>query len=288
MTSPVTAVVVNFNARDYLLHAVRSLRADGVSEVVVVDNGSRDGSGDAIRAADPDVVFVDAGANLGFGAAANRAVKVATGDLVAIMNPDLVVEPGTTKALAEALERDPGLAVVGPRVENLDGTWYPSARTFPSLVDAVGHAFLHYVWPTNPFSRRYKMLDWDHGAARDVDWVSGTFLLARRSAFESVGGFDEAYFMYVEDVDLCWRLRRAGWRVAYEPAGRVIHSIGASSELTPYRMIVAHHRSLFRFSVKTHTGVQRVVLPFVALGLALRAGLACLQRATRRRPPAAP
>src|SRR5439155_945439 len=119
-----------------------------------------------------------------------------------------------------------GLAVVGPRIENLDGTWYPSARTFPSLADAAGHAFLHFVAPRNRFSRRYRLLDWDHTAARDVDWVSGTFLMARRSDFEGAGGFDERYFMYVEDVDLCWRLWQAGHRVRYEPGGRVMHLIG--------------------------------------------------------------
>jgi N-acetylglucosaminyl-diphospho-decaprenol L-rhamnosyltransferase len=177
---------------------------------------------------------------------------------------------------------------VGPRIENPDGSWYPSARSFPSLADALGHAFLHFVAPGNRFSRRYKLLDWDHDSGRLVDWVSGTFVMVRREAFESVGGFDERYFMYVEDVDLCWRLRRAGWDVAYEPAGRVIHAIGASSELAPYRMIVAHHRSLLRFAATTASGPRRLLLPAVAVGLAVRAGLACAQRALRRRPPAAP
>ena len=95
-------------------------------------------------------------------------------------------------------------------------------------------------------------------------------MLLRRSAFEAVGGFDERYFMYVEDVDLCWRLWRAGWRVAYEPAGRVVHTIGLSSEQTPYRMIAEHHRSLLRFSATTLTGPRRALLPLVAAGLAVR------------------
>jgi len=285
--STVSAVVVNYNVRDCLLECVRSLRADGVREVVVVDNASSDGSEQALRAADPQAVFVSTGANLGFAAAANRGVRATHGDLVAIMNPDIVVEPGTIKALAEVLERDPGLAVVGPRIENLAGTWYPSARTFPSLADAAGHAFLHFVAPRNRFSRRYRLLDWDHSAARDVDWVAGTFLMARRSDFEGVGGFDERYFMYVEDVDLCWRLWQAGRRVRYEPGGRVMHLIGASSELAPYRMIVAHHRALLQFAARTNTGWRRLLLAPIALGLTLRAAIACLQRAARRRPPAA-
>lgn len=279
---------MNYNARDHLLACVRSLRDDGAGEVVVIDNASSDGSVAALRAADPEVAVVEAGVNLGFGAAANRGVALTVGELVAIMNPDVVVEPGTLKALAERLSGSPGLGAVGPRIENPDGSWYPSARSFPSLVDAAGHAFLHYVAPRNRFSRRYKLLDWDHDTGRLVDWVSGTFMMVRRDAFEAVGGFDERYFMYVEDVDLCWRLRRAGWGVAYEPAGRVTHAIGASSELAPYRMIVAHHRSLLRFAARTTTGPRRLLLPVVAAGLALRAGLACAQRAVRGRPPAAP
>jgi N-acetylglucosaminyl-diphospho-decaprenol L-rhamnosyltransferase len=112
-------------------------------------------------------------------------------------------------------------------------------------------------------------------------------MLARRAAFDEVGGFDESYFMYVEDVDLCWRLHQAGWRVGYEPRAGVVHTIGASSELAPYRMIAAHHRSLYRFAGKTSTGRQRALLPLVAVGLGARTVLAWGQRAYRGRPHAA-
>ena len=284
----VSAVVVNYNAAALLADCVRSLRADGASEVIVVDNDSLDDSASAVRSADADAVWLPLGRNVGFGAGANRGVAAARSPYVAVMNPDTVVEPGTLKAMAEVLDREADVAAVGPRVDNPDGSWYPSARAFPSLGDALGHAFLHYVRPGNRFSRRYKLLDWDHDEARDVDWVSGTCMLVRRDAFEAIGGFDEAYFMYVEDVDLCWRLRAAGHRVRYDPAGRVIHVIGASSELAPYRMIVAHHRSLYRFSAKTYRGPRRALLPLIAAGLAVRAAVACAQRAARRKPPAAP
>lgn len=288
MGSPVSAVVVNFNAREHVVACVRSLRADGVDDVVVVDNASTDGSREALAAADPDARFLATGRNLGFGAAANRGVVAASHAYVAIANPDVVVEPGTVAALAGVLDAEPAVAAVGPRVDNPDGSWYPSARSFPSLLDALGHAFLHYLRPDNRFSRRYKLLDRDPAVATDVDWVSGTFLLVRRDAFEAVGGFDEGYFMYVEDVDLCWRLGRLGWRIRYEPAGRVVHTIGVSSERAPYRMILAHHRSLWRFTTKTYAGPKRALLPVIGAGLAVRAALACLQRAVRRRPPAAP
>ncbi|HEV2758912.1 MAG TPA: glycosyltransferase family 2 protein, partial [Acidimicrobiales bacterium] len=192
-------------------------------------------------------------------------------EYVLILNPDTVVEPGTVKALSEAFDRDPGLAVVGPRMENLDGTVYPSVRRFPALGVAAGHAFLGLVWPANPYTRRYRMLDWNHDhPAADVDWVGGACVLVRRAAFDVVGGFDEAYFMYVEDVDLCWRLGQAGWRIGYEPAGRVVHALGGSSRLVPYRMIAEHHRSLLRFVSKSTEGPRRAMVPVVAAGLAVR------------------
>jgi N-acetylglucosaminyl-diphospho-decaprenol L-rhamnosyltransferase len=267
----VSAVVVSFNSAAYLPDCLRSLRSEGVDDVVVVDNASSDASVDAVRATDPAARVVEAGHNLGFGSGANRGVAVTLGEYVVILNPDTVVEPGTVKALAEALDRDPGLGLVGPRIENLDGSLYPSVRRFPDLMVAFGHAFVGLVWPANPYTRRYRMLDWDPDrAASDVDWVGGACFMVRRSAFDVVGGFDEAYFMYVEDVDLCWRLGRAGWRIGYEPGGRVVHALGGSSRLVPYRMIAEHHRSLLRFVSKTSVGARRAVVPVVAAGLALR------------------
>lgn len=285
--APVAAVIVSYNVRDLLLDCITSLRADGVDQIVVVDNDSRDGSAEAVRRHDPEVDVVALAVNLGFGGGANRGVARTSAPYVAIMNPDVVVQPGSTKALAEALERDPQLAVVGPRIETTDGGLYPSARTFPDLADAAGHAFLHFVTPGNRFSRRYRMLDWDHDAPAAVDWVAGTHLVARRTAWDEVGGFDEGFFMYLEDVDLCWRLRQKGWGTGYEPAARVTHAIGRSTDQTPYRMIAAHHRSLWRYATKTTTGSRRLLLPVIAVALAVRTVLAWVQRAVRGRPHAA-
>lgn len=274
----VSAVVVNYNAREHLLECVRSLRAEGVDDVVVVDNDSADGSTWALEAVDADARVVATGANLGYGTAANRGAAVATGDLILVSNSDVVYEPGSVKALADALAADPAVGIVGPLVENVDGTVYPSPREFPDLKVAMGHAFLERVAPGNPYTRRYRMLDFDRTSPAAVDWVSGACFLVRRRAWDDLGGFDEAYFMYVEDVDLCWRARRAGWGVAFEPAARVTHVQGVSSDQAPYRMIVEHHRSLLRFYRRTATGPKAALAPVVAAGLAVRAGLACLRR----------
>ncbi|MDQ1437930.1 MAG: N-acetylglucosaminyl-diphospho-decaprenol L-rhamnosyltransferase [Acidimicrobiaceae bacterium] len=280
----VSAVIVNYKARDLLVRCVRSLRAEGVDDVVVADNDSRDGSREALAAADPAARWLDTGANLGFAGGANRGAAVADegSDVLLICNPDLEVEPGAVKAMVAVLEADAGVAIVGPRVENPDGTVYPSPRIFPGLMDAVGHAFVGFFKPDNAFTRRYRMLDLDRGvAAPDVDWVSGSCLVVRRSVWEDLGGFDESYFMYAEDVDLCWRAKANGWRVAFEPAASVVHVQGASTDQRPYRMIVRHHRSILKFWSRTVKGPMRALVPVGAVVLAVRAALACSQRALR-------
>jgi N-acetylglucosaminyl-diphospho-decaprenol L-rhamnosyltransferase len=283
--SGVSAVIVSYNVRDLLVQCIASLRADGIERIVVVDNASSDGSADAARAADVEVVALES--NVGFGSGANHGVVRTDTPYVVVCNPDLEVEPGANKALVEVLDGDQALGIVAPRIETPDGRLYPSARTFPDMVDAAGHAFLHFVWRDNPFSRRYKMLDWDHSTPGDVDWVAGTYFMARRSAWDAVGGFDEDFFMYLEDVDLCWRLREAGWRTRYEPAARVVHAIGRSTDQTPYRMIAEHHRSLLRYASKTMRGPRRLLLPLIAAALGVRTVLAWGQRWWRRKPHAA-
>jgi N-acetylglucosaminyl-diphospho-decaprenol L-rhamnosyltransferase len=276
---PPAAVVVNFNAGSHLIDCVRSLRAEGVERVVVVDNQSRDDSIAALRRADADVEIVDAGANLGMGTATNRGAERVDAPFLLVINPDAVLEPGAIKALMAALEADPTLGIVGPRIEEPNGALYPSARSFPSMRDAIGHAFLGPVMPNNRFSRRYRMLDVDSSVARPADWLSGACMLVRRACFDQLRGFDEDYFMYGEDVDLCWRAWKAGWTVGYEPAARVVHVQGVSTDHVPYRMIAAHHRSLLRFWWRSTPPGRRLLLaPFVAAGLALRLLLAWLQR----------
>ena len=147
------AVIVNFNAGAHLVACVRSLRAEGIDQIVVVDNASEDGSLEAAVAADPGITVVQTGANLGFGRAANRGAALVEGDVL-LLNPDAVVEPGAVKALEAVLEQEPEVGIVGPRTENPDGTLYPSARTFPAMGDAMGHAFIGLVAPRNRFTSR--------------------------------------------------------------------------------------------------------------------------------------
>jgi N-acetylglucosaminyl-diphospho-decaprenol L-rhamnosyltransferase len=275
----VGAVVVNHDAGDALVACVGSLRREGIDEVVVVDNASTDGSADRLLIADPGVRLVRAGENLGYGSGVNRGLQESDRGLVLVCNPDVVVHEGALGALVDALLDDDRTAVVGPCILETDGSRYPSARRFPSWLDAAGHALLGIVRPDNPFTGRYRMTDLDTARPSAVDWVSGACFLARRSVLEELGGFDERYFMYLEDTDLCWRVGRAGYRVCYVPQATVSHLRGHSTARRPYRMLVAHHRSALRFAVSTTSGWRRAGLPFVALVLGLRLVVATVLRA---------
>jgi len=271
-------VVVNHDAGDALADFLSSLRAESVTDLIVVDNASSDGSSDELDT-DPTVRLIRTGVNLGYGAAANRGMAATDAELVLVSNPDVSVHPGALGALAAAFDADPTLAIAGPCILGVDGTRYPSARRFPSAVVAGGHALLGLVAPGNPFTRRYRMADLDPTSTASVDWVSGACFMARHRALEELGGFDESYFMYLEDVDLCWRAHRAGWTVSYVPAAVVTHLQGISTARRPYRMLVAHHRSAFRFASRTADGWHRTGLPLVALVLVIRLIVACVRQA---------
>jgi N-acetylglucosaminyl-diphospho-decaprenol L-rhamnosyltransferase len=280
-TGSVSVVIVNYESGSTLARCVQGWSDEGPTGLVVVDNGSTDGSVDQVSGQFPEVEILRPGRNLGYGAAANRGVAATDTRWVLVGNPDLEVHPGALAILAATLSADPGCALVGPLIRTPAGDRYPSARQFPSLVDAAGHAALGIIAPHNRFTRTYQQshLDSQGTATSIVDWVSGACFLVRRDAFEQVGGFDEAYFMYAEDVDLCWRLGRAGWRVAYAPDAEVTHLQGVSTDRHPYRMILEHHRSLLRFAGRSTSGWRQLLLPVVAVGIGFRVAVAMVAQA---------
>ena len=282
------AVVVNKDAGEVLLQCVESLLRSGVTQIVVVDNASVDGSLEDLVAFDRAVTVVPTGRNLGYGRAANIGVHHCVTEYVLICNPDLIIDPVAPRALIAALDAHRDYALVGPVITSRDGSIYPSARSFPSLGTAVAHGLIGLFRADNRFSRRYRREDND-GQSSEPDWISGACVLARRVAFESVGGFDERYFMYVEDLDLCWRLRRAGWGVGIVSDAAVLHLHGVSAARHPYQMLVAHHLSTWKFAVRSLEGGKRTLLPLIGVGLVARAATAALaQRVKRARRPSPP
>jgi N-acetylglucosaminyl-diphospho-decaprenol L-rhamnosyltransferase len=285
------AVVVNHNAGSLLLDCVESLLADDSTgsppEIVVVDNASTDGSDAALEAKHPDVVLIRPGANLGYARAANLGIAATTAGVVAVLNPDTTVQRGVGDTFVARFEHEPRLGAIGPWISNPDGSRYPSARSEPSTTDAIGHALLGRVAPGNPFTRTYRQLDADPDTPRHVDWVSGAAIWLRREALDATGGWDERFFLFFEDLDLCRRLEAGGWDVVYEPAGRVCHVVGASRERRRYRSIYEHHRAAYLYAAKWWSGPRRALLPAAAALLAGRGvALAAREATVGRRGPA--
>ncbi|MHB1782481.1 MAG: glycosyltransferase family 2 protein [Acidimicrobiales bacterium] len=273
----IQAIVVNYNAGQALLDCVASLWSEGVDRLLVVDNGSTDGSIAQLASEDRDVQIVSSGRNVGFGGGVNYGAGRSAGELLLVCNPDIVLRPGALGALTRRIEADPSLGLVGPALVAPDGSERTSGRAFPTLRRSGLHALVGLAAPGSARSTRYRAASRAGAATGIVDWVTGACLLVRREAFDAVGGFDERYFMYVEEVDLCWRLARAGWRTGYEAGAVVVHLAGVSTAAHPYRMVTAHHVSLWRFAWRTAKGADRMLLPFAAPAIVVRWALAALK-----------
>ena len=247
-------------------------------QVVLADNGSTDGAPE--QAAEREgVQLLRIGENVGYGTAANRGVAELGPEVgwVVVVNPDVEWQPGSLDELLAARRRWPRAAALGPLIREPGGDVYPSARQLPSLGRGIGHALLAPVWPGNPWTREYRQEAAEIGE-RTAQWLSGSCLLLRRAAFESVDGFDPRYFMYFEDVDLGDRLGRAGWLSVYVPTAEVTHLGGHSTSRVSDLMLAEHHRSTYRYLADRHPGALRT-----PLRLALRAGLAARSALLRRR-----
>lgn len=273
-TSPATVrvVCVVYHPGAELEEFARSLRATTSApvELVLVDNGD-DHTVATDVAGRYDGTLVLPGANVGYGRGANAGASGAQTPWLVVANSDLVWQPGALDALLAAGEADPGAGSLGPALLNVDGTVYPSARELPSLRQGVGHAVFARLWPSNPWTRAYQARQETVGEQRAAGWLSGACLLLRRTAFEQVGGFDDGYFMFFEDVDLGDRLGRAGWSNLYVPTAHVTHVGGTSWRAKPAAMISAHHRSAQRYLGRRYPRwYQWPVRTALAVGLRVR------------------
>jgi N-acetylglucosaminyl-diphospho-decaprenol L-rhamnosyltransferase len=252
MTAPsVSIVIVNFNTGEYLARCLDTLAA-GVApleyEVIVVDNASTDDSATVVGDHAPRAQLIRNALNAGFGRAVNQGVARTRAKLVLLVNPDCELHPGAVALLVDELLVHDDCAVAGPDALNPDGSSQGNARGDPNLLTGLfGRAtLLTRAFPHLPRVTRNIVVP-SHvpkGATSvEVDWISGACLLLRKAAFEAVGGFDERYFLYWEDADLGRRLRRAGYRIRYVPAAKVVHAIGGSSTQAQELAIRAFHRS---------------------------------------------
>ena len=273
----ISAVVVNYNAGPELVRTLQSLSNDLAGrtwEAIVVDNASTDGSERLAEAFAPHVRILRNATNVGFARGVNQGIAATGAPLVLLINPDCRLDPGATRVLQDQLEAHESCAIVGPRILDPDGAVQGSARGDPDMLTGIfGRTGRLREWlPFLPAARRNVVTDqaMSNGSPSVVvDWLSGACMLVRRTAFDAVGGFDEGYFLYWEDADLCRRLRTRGYHVRYVPGATAVHSVGQSSRTAPAASVRAFHQSAYRYYC-THVAKGPVKRAFARVLLSAR------------------
>jgi N-acetylglucosaminyl-diphospho-decaprenol L-rhamnosyltransferase len=255
VSADVSVIVASHNTRAYL---ERCLRLLGESyEVIVVDTLSSDGSAELVRDRFPHVRLVELDENPGYGGALNRGIALASGRYLLLMNGDAWPQEGAVERLVSFAERESRAGVVGPRLVNPDGTLQPSVRGFPTLWRlATEYLFLRWLAPRSRLLNAFYGAGFDHCSQRDAEFLVGAVLLVPREVFDEIGGFDEGFFMFNEEVDLCYRVRAAGWRVVFWPGAEFVHVGGASTAPSWPQMYQEQLRSHLRFLDKHGGPVQ--------------------------------
>ncbi len=259
----IDVVIVSYRCEDLLRQCLGALRAnppDGGLNVHVVDNASGDGTAEMVRREFPDVELTENATNLGFSRANNPALADGAAPYALVLNPDTRITPGSLDALIEVLEANPEVGMAGPRLELEDGSFdHASRRSFPTPVSALGHfTGLGRRERASGALADYRAPEVDRGP---VDAINGAFMLIRRQALDQVGGFDNRYWMYMEDLDLCYRFAQAGWTTWFEPSVTVIHvKAGTSGEHRSLRLNYAFHYGMFRFYRDHYAGLNNPLM----------------------------
>lgn len=271
---------MSWNAQDDLRICLQSIavgttRPETV-ETWVVDNASSDGSAAMVAQEFPEVRLIRSSTNEGFSGGNNRLLQGMDTDYALLLNSDAICHAGSLDTLLDWADAHPGTGIIGPKVLNTNGTLQFSCRRFPTFAAGLfRNVYLGRLFPNNKPAADYLMQEFDHNSVRDVDWVSGCVLLIRRPCMDEIGLLDaETFFMYCEDMDWCLRAHTANWGVVYMPDSVFTHAIGKSSNHAAERMIVAHHRSMWRFYKKHRpffeSGIPLLLRPLVPVGIGLR------------------
>ncbi len=259
-------IIVSWNVRDLLRTCLAALPCD--AEVIVVDNASSDGSAAMVSAEFPAVKLVANSENRGFTGGNNQGLALAHGQYILLLNPDTLVQGDALATLVEYLESHPAAGVVGPQLRYGDGSPQSSRRRFPTLATALLESTpLAWHWPPerNRWARRYHLADRPGDVEQEVDWLVGAALLTRRAVLDKVGGFDEGYFMYSEELDWQKRVKDAGWKIVYLPEAVITHYEGRSSEQVTAARHIRFNTSKVRYFRKHHGPVQAQTLRLALL-----------------------
>ncbi len=250
----VSIIIVNWNTRQITCECLKSVYEQTKElsfEVIVVENGSSDSSVEMVKNEYPRVILIENQENRGFAAANNQGMAIAKGKYVLLLNSDtLILDDAIRKAVSFA-DDHPKAAVVGCRILNADMTMQQSCFMFPSLLNMVlSSSYLYKLFPRSKFFGRERMSWWDRRDEREVDVVTGCFMLIRREAIEAIGMMDEQFFMYAEETDWCYRFKQAGWRILFTPEVEIVHLGGQSSQQVRNEMLIQVAVSILQFMRK--------------------------------------
>lgn len=279
-------IIVSWNTRKLLYDCLASVQKYPPVydyEVWVVDNASSDGSAHMVEQEFPEVQLVRSRENLGFAGANNLAVHASDGRYILLLNPDTVVKPGALSALVQFMEENPEVGGAGSRLLNPDESLQPSCHPLPTLSKEVWRLF--HLDKLRPYGV-YDMEKWDTAVPRQVDIVQGASFILRRTALEQVGLLDDSYFMYSEEVDLCYRLKQAEWPLYWIPQSRVIHYGGQSTKLVASDMFIELYRGKLHYFRKNYGASAafsyKLILAAATVPRLALFGLAWLQKPPKR------
>lgn len=265
----VSVIIVNWNTRELLVECLRSLvreRSPYQMEIIVVDNGSEDFSQEAVRTEFPQVKLIENGANLGFARANNVGIRQSNGRYVCIVNSDVKVLDGCIDTLCGYMDQNPSVGIVGPKILWPDMTLQDSCRKFPSLWNNFCTAAgLNRLFRQSKIFSGEHMLYFSHNLVYEADFLAGCFLMIRKQALNQVGIFDEGFFIYSEEIDLCKRFWKNGWKVKFFPGASAVHNVGASSSRAPLRFYLELQRSKLRYWKKHHNRLSFYVFYLLVL-----------------------
>jgi len=274
-----SVIIVNWNTRELILQSLRSLYG-GVGElsmeIFVVDNGSSDGSVEAMRTTFPEVVLVENLKNLGFARANNEALRRVRGEYILLLNTDVIVQRDTVTALLEFMKKNPQAGIAGAQLLNRDGTKQNSFDNFPTLLsEGLNKSLLRTIFPKRFPSKRISF-----SSPAEVESVLGACMMVRKEAIDEVGLMDEDYFLFLEETDWCYRMRKKGWGIYLIPRARALHLQGGTVDRVKAQAKVEYYRSRYLFFRKTQgafrTGVLKGILILrLTMGLLMQ-GLVCL------------
>lgn len=267
-------IIVNYKAKKFLkecLDSIYSSKTNLRREIWLIDNSSKDDTVIWTRKNFPEVKLVENEWNLGFSKATNQGIRKSQGRYLLLLNPDTKIVSGSLDEMLKFMDENPDAGVCGPKMVDEKGNRLYSCRSFPTYFTSISssQSLLNRLFPQNPLSKRYLLKDLDRTKIREVDWVSGSCLFARKKMLDEIGLLDETFFVFCEDVDLCLRAKKGGWKVFYFPYLTIVHQIGGSTSINPLKAKLEHHRSIYYFFKKHYR--PNLILSFsIYCGLLLR------------------